>query len=215
MNRQQKERGDQTNAALVQSTAMFMSEAGRSDVARPMEGTLRVRLVALRAVHLQSRPFSGHVYVMVSCDTLSQFAQPHQTPVLELAAGDGVFESESVDRIASEVVMSMAPATKFARDVGLDFTIRKVPMSGMIHLTLFRVARFGTSAVAYASLHLDAIQHQLEGGHETEHRVTWQANKGRGERMGEIEMKAFWMSTEQERVEMELMAAQVRCRTGR
>jgi hypothetical protein len=84
-----------------------------------------------------------------------------------------------------------------------------VPMSGILTLTLQKVSHWGVISMAKAYLHLDKAQHQEDGGHEVEHILTWQPLKGQGDCMGSIAVHAFWMSTEHERLEMEMMAVQV------
>jgi hypothetical protein len=140
------------------------------------------------------------------CDTLSDYTHAHQTPMLAVAGGSGTFEAEAA---ADSATPNEETGRYTHRQTGVDFTIRKVPMTGVIQLSLYRTTRLGQSCVAHASLHLDAVQHQLEGGLETEHHVQLRAAKGGREALGEVRLKAFWMSTELERLEMELVAVQV------
>ena len=167
-----------------------------------MEGTLRVRLLALRGVALQGRPLTGSVFVTIACDTRSALEHTQQTPTIALSVGDAVLE-------AGAPTLEFDGSGAAPREARFDFTVRKVPMSGLIRLALCRRTRLGTRAVATASLHLDEIQHQMEGGHDEVHQVAWHAAPG-GECVGHVDAKAFWMSTEQERTEMELMAVQAR-----
>jgi hypothetical protein len=165
-----------------------------------------VRILAVQGLHIGSRPFSGDVYLSMMCDTLSDYTHAHQTPMLAVAGGSGTFEAEA----AADSATPNEEAGRYThRQTGVDFTIRKVPMTGVIQLSLYRTTRLGQSCVAHASLHLDAVQHQLEGGLETEHHVQLRAAKGGREALGELRLKAFWMSTELERLEMELVAVQV------
>jgi hypothetical protein len=168
-----------------------------------MEGTLRVRILAVRGLHIGSRPFSGDVYLSMMCDTLSEYTHAHQTPMLAVAGGHGTFEAEATANPYEQ------PGQDSQKQTGVDFTIRKVPMTGVIQLSLYRTTRLGQSCVAHASLHLDAVQHQLEGGLETEHCAQLRAARRGHEALGEVRLKAFWMSTELERLEMELVVVQV------
>jgi hypothetical protein len=189
-----------------------MSQADMADQdawksTRAMEGTLRIQLQELRKVLVKGAPHAGDVFVQLSCDTLTHYGRCYQSPALCLQAGKGSFETDAALQRTGSASAAAVPAK--AREVGVDFTVRKMPPDGIVHLALLRATRLGYRTVAYASLHLDAITHELQGGREAKYEVPWQSSRGGGDNVGAVIMKAFWISTKQERLEMELMALQV------
>lgn len=169
-----------------------------------MDGSLRVQLLDLRDVVTGNRRrWSGQVQVTVQCETFA--VQPHtptSQPVI-LSRGHGTFQWQQ-EHLTHPVSATSIPSR------GFDVIIRKVPTSGVMTLKLLKCTALGAWAVAKAQLHLDKVKHQVHGGHEIEHVLTWQPLRSAWNWGGEIVLHAFWMSTEQERLEMELMTLRVR-----
>ena len=192
-------------ALAVQTGTPGVSAPGSLD-ADVVEGTLRVQLVSTKDVLVQSQKYTGDVYVQLTCDTLTQYAQCYQTPPLRLAAGSGVF------KLAQQVEISDAAAEPGkphrSRAIGIDFTICKVPKQGIVHLTLFRAAYFGFLPFAYASLHLDSIKDECAGTDMDP--LPWLSKRRGGEVVGALTVKAYWSSNEEERKELKLLKLQAR-----
>lgn len=176
--------------------------------AHACEGSLRVRLIGLDNVHIGGQLCSGEVYVQLACDTYSQTAQCYQSPCVQLISGCARFDDFKHYTGRSVPVSGLA-----GNDAGVDFDMRKVPPGGIVRLSLHRAVRFGFRTIAHASLHLDAIAHVASGGDDLDHVVPWQTGRGGGEALGAIAVKAFWTSTVEDRLEMQLVTLQVSTHT--
>lgn len=187
---------------LLQNTFdhSFMQEScAVSDNARRMEGTLSVQLLAMQSIKVGKRMrWSGPVQVVLQCETLGD-GHTCTLPRLQVAGGQAAFRDSG----------TLSATTGTHEDSPSDFVFRKVPMSGVLTLTLRRISLFGLKTMAKAYLHLDQAQHQEDGGRDVEHTLKWHPVSGADDSMGSLTLNAFWMSTEQERLEMELMAVQV------
>lgn len=169
-----------------------------------MDGSLRVQLLELRDISLSNgKRWNGKVQVMIQCETLAMLVHTETSQVVKIAWGNGEFQLRH-KRAAGSQSSTLIPCR------GHDVIIRKVPTSGVLTMKLVKVNALGSWAVAKAHLHLDKVQHQLHGGHEIEHVLSWHATHGTKIMAGKIALHAFWMSTEQERLEMELMTLRVR-----
>lgn len=168
-----------------------------------MDGSLRVQLLYLRDISMDKcRRWGGKVQVSVHCETLAALSPIQTSPPVSIAWGQGEFKMQ-VEKVAHAQSAASVPSR------GFDVVIRKVPTTGVLTLTLVKVAKLGSWAIGKAHLHLDKVQHQQCGGHEVEHSLSWQPIRGTWKLAGEIVLHAFWMSTEQERLEMELMTLRV------
>lgn len=165
-----------------------------------MEGTLSVQLLNMSNIKVGKRVrWSGAVQVVLQCETLGDNVRTYTIPRLQVSGGQATF---SGDDETSATALSK-------KEIPSEFVFRKVPMSGVLKLTLCRLSALGLKAMAKAYLHLDQAQHQEDGGRDVEHTVTWHPVSGAANSMGSLTLHAFWMSTEQERLEMELMTTQV------
>ena len=165
-----------------------------------MEGTLSVQLLAMQNIKVGQRVrWSGNVQVVLQCETLGDSVRTCTLPRLQVTGGQAAFRECD----ASAAIIETQEDSPF------DFVFRKVPMSGVLTLTLRRISPFGLQTMAKAYLHLDQAQHQEDGGRDIEHTLKWHPVSGADNSMGTLTLHAFWMSTEQERLEMELMTVQV------
>lgn len=169
-----------------------------------MDGSLRVQLLSLTDMSMGKRTrWTGNVQVAVQCETLAALTHTQTSQVVKITWGYGEFHGQQEQTVRT--VSTSVPSR------GFDIIIRKVPTSGVLTLKLLKVNALGSWVVAKAYLQLDKVQHQLHGGHEIEHVLTWQPMRGTWTWGGEVTLHAFWMSTEQECLEMELMTLRVRC----
>jgi hypothetical protein len=164
-----------------------------------MEGTLSVQLLAMQKIKVGKRVgWSGPVQVVLQCETFGDSVRTYTLPRLHVTGGHATFQS------------ARGPASTDTREENIsDFVFRKVPMSGVLTLTLRKISPFGLKTMAKAYLHLDQALHQEDGGRNMEHTLKWHSVSGSNNSMGSITIYAFWMSTEQECLEMELMTVQV------
>lgn len=168
-----------------------------------MDGSLRLQLLNLQYISMGKRTrWTGNVQVAVHCETLAALSFTKTSQSVRITWGYGDFQSQQEQ--TCRTISSSIPSR------GFDIIIRKVPTCGVLNLKLLKINALGSWVVAKAYLQLDKVQHQLHGGHEIEHVLTWQPVRGTCTWGGEIAMQAFWMSTEQECLEMELMTLQVR-----
>eukprot|EP00892_Ulva_mutabilis_P007518 jgi/Ulvmu1/5138/UM021_0155.1 len=188
---------------ILQSDAITRSISGAfSETANRMDGSLRVQLLYLRDISMdKNRRWKGKVQVSVHCETLATLSPVQTSQPVRIAWGHGQFDVHKDQATHPASAMSIPSR-------GFDMIIRKVPTSGVLTLTLLKAAPLGLWAIGKAHLHLEKVQHQACGGHEIEHCLAWQPVRGRCNLEGNIVLHAFWMSTEQERLEMELMTLQ-------
>ena len=172
-----------------------------------MEGTLQLRLLRAQKLRVGSRPLVGDVVAQVTCDSLLP-----QGPEGRLAPLSLVHTSEG--GCGAFTVSASTPACPPSlRDGAAALTVSQVPFMGTIEVLLFPARRNRARPVARATMHLHHVKHQHAGGDDIEHCMALRPLARGPEVSGQLWLKAFWISTDAECREMQLLVAQV-CQTS-
>lgn len=173
------------------------------------EGTVRLRLLELENIKPHRKLLDCTAHVQLVLDTDVPPRQFCQTPSIDVRNGAAKFQPAHAATFTEQPSATANEASE--TKLSVDFTVRRVPRTGVVHMALFRHTRLGPRIVAVGALHMDGVKHHQEGGEDEKHVVVWQA-RHTGEGIGTLKLKAFWLSTDQEIKELKL--AEMKARTG-
>jgi hypothetical protein len=179
-----------------------------SDFGHTLDGSLRVQLLTVQGVHLGNKDTawsSGLAYIVMTCNDWAGHQESYTSDTVKITQGNASFEDGPMGAAPNPRSAALGAATAF--------TFSRVS-PGVMSMWLVRKSPLGQRTLAKASLQLNAVRHQLDGGLDMEHEVQWQAlNRKQTGSRGFITLQACWVSTEQEQQELQLLQMQVRKQT--
>jgi hypothetical protein len=192
---------------MIQSCLLQTSVLG-SETGHTLDGSLRVQLLTVQGIHLGSKDTawsSGIAYVVMTCNDWAGHQESYTSDTVKITQGNASFEDGPIGAVPSTRSATLGATTAF--------TFSRVS-PGVMSMWLVRKSALGQRIIAKASLQLNAVRHQLDGGLDMEHEVQWQAlNRKQTGSRGSVTLQACWVSTEQEQQELQLLQMQV-CAQG-
>jgi hypothetical protein len=176
-----------------------------SECSHNLEGSLRVQLLSLQGICLRDKEelwSSGMAYVILTCTDWSGSLESYRSDPVKVSVGAASFDDGAPG--------GRGLAQHAALTFNASFTFSRISPGGVMGMWLICQSALFQRTIAKASLQLNAIRHQMDGGLDIEHNIQWQSlNRKQSGSRGSITLQACWVSTEQEQQELQLLQMQV------